>query len=935
MDQNKKISDALLGEFISECEEITGRVSQNLSAFEKNEFSPEMLDSLYRDMHTFKGSSQLLGFKELGELAHAMETSLDPIRRNKRAPSARLLEALFHCLDLIDKIVKAIQTNASYNMTNELERAIPALIDASLDSFGKDFDIKRENVSVNEDLSLKEEVIIQVKPEPKLSPPEVVSPMAQTHEENLEHSHNDAVSTAAPEKSERDEHASGAGEKANADKAAAADATNTIRVPVSLLDKLMALMGEMVLVRNQVLQYSNNSDDLEFLALSQRLDLVTSELQGEVMKTRMQPIGNVLTKFQRVVRDLARDLNKKLELNLYGVETELDKTLLEAIKDPLTHIVRNSCDHGIETPEERRKSGKPEMGHVAIRSFHEGGQVIVEISDDGKGLHRDKLLAKALEKGVIGQDKVGQMTDRDIMNLIFAPGFSTAAKVTNVSGRGVGMDVVKNNIEKIGGQAEVESIAGKGMTVRLKIPLTLAIVPAMLIKTANARYAIPQVKLVELLRVDNAEKNNQIEFLQGKPMYRLRGELLPLVNLKEIFGLETPGHNGLNEATNIVVLKSERQMFGLIVDEIQDTADIVVKPLSQFLKSLSLYSGATVLGDGSVALILDVIGLSQIAHLSSERGAAAVDNAVGATKGTGNISSDAQEMLLFRIAANSKYAIPLNLVQRLEEFKANEVEFSGEQRVMRYRGSILPIISLNQFFGFKPKASIGTEVKDDKQLLSVIVVQKSGRPYGVEVDDILDVASIDGNIDDSLKDRVGIHGNMIYNNEVVVVVDLLRVVEQEAKRMLNRSGAVEETKYDKDITDFNDRRKSVKILFAEDTAFFRKHVKSVLDRAGYTVTCVNDGQEAFKRLELAKEGDFDLLLSDIEMPKMTGLELAQAVRREPKWKEIPLIALTTRFSEHHSKEGKKAGFNSYLEKMKPEELVTEIDKILKEKGGTL
>lgn len=929
MEQTKKISDALLGEFIGECEEITQRVSGNLASFERDECTPDMLDSLYRDMHTFKGSSQLLGFKELGEIAHAMETSLDPLRRNKKKPSKRLLENLYKCLDLIDLIVKAIQTNQVYDVQGKMQEVIPSLIAASLESYGRDFEVRRESAIIREDLKLSEQVKETVNS--PVTQPEAVSMMPKLNAENSaptipenspepvqEVHQNTSVSQHITEVSHPEQGTSGS------NSAPVTADSSTIRVPVALLDKLMALMGEMVLVRNQVLQYSNRSDDMEFLNLSQRLDLVTSELQGEIMKTRMQPIGNVLTKFQRVVRDLARDLNKKLEMTLYGVETELDKTLLEAIKDPLTHIVRNSCDHGIESPEDRRKSGKPETGKVAIRAFHEGGQVIVEISDDGKGLHREKLIAKALEKGLISQDKAAQLTDRDAMNLIFAPGFSTAAKVTNVSGRGVGMDVVKNNIEKIGGQAEVESVAGKGMTVRLKIPLTLAIVPAMIIRSGKDRYAIPQVKLVELVRVDNSENGNQIEFLQGKPMYRLRGDLLPLVNLKEVLGLKEDGKKTTQE-TNIVVLTSERQMFGLIVDEIQDTADIVVKPLSRFLKSLTVYSGATVLGDGSVALILDVIGLSQCAQLVSDRHAEEAKTDSG-FDGRGGANHDIQEFLLFTISQPSKYAIPLNLVQRLEEFKKSNVEFSGAQRVMRYRGSILPIIKLSEILGFK------SENSQEKELLSVIVVQKNTRFYGIEVDDILDVASVDGTIDDALADRTGILGNIIFGNEVLVVVDILAIVDQEAKRMSKNSnlGVVGE---EKGSTDFNPSRKNVKILFAEDTAFFRKHVVSVLQRAGFEVTTANDGAEAFKKLDAVDAGAFTLVISDIEMPKMNGLELAAAIRKEERFKTLPLIALTTKFSEHHAKEGQKAGFNLYLEKMNPAQLVEAIDKVTSQNGG--
>jgi len=669
MKQSQNHGQAALNDFIVECDEIIQSVTAQLGVIESGQANRETIDDLYRRIHTLKGSSQLFGYKELGDLAHAMETSLDPLRRLKINAKPELIQALYLSVDLIEKIVRSIQTGNPSSFRTELEVVIPTLIERSLASFGSDFIIEKDpisfqeenNFNLNETVEKPKTTAFELpKKESIMSTPivPVVEAAAVTPEPQV----TAPVPTVTQTNATQDSLVS--------------ETNSSIRVPVNLLDKLMTLMGEMVLVRNQVLQYSNKTDDLEFLNLSQRLDIVTSELQGEVMKTRMQPIGNVLSKFQRVVRDLARDLGKKIELNLVGVETELDKTLLEAIKDPLTHIVRNSCDHGVESIEDRKKAGKSETGHVTIRAFHEGGQVIVEITDDGKGLSREKIIAKAIEKGITTAEKASHLSEREVFNFIFAPGFSTAAKVTNVSGRGVGMDVVKSNIEKIGGQAELLSVFGKGMTTRLKIPLTLAIVPAMIVRSGQERYAIPQVKLVELVRVENNGSGDHVEYLQGKPMYRLRGNLLPLVNLKEVLGLKKRGTPEEPGATNIVVLNSERQMFGLIVDEIQDTADIVVKPLSQFLKALPVYSGATVLGDGSVSLILDVIGLSQLANLASDKKAS--QDADSALKAKIALSEDRQEYLLFKINTKSKYAMPLNLVQRLEEFKSSSVEFSGE-----------------------------------------------------------------------------------------------------------------------------------------------------------------------------------------------------------------------------------------------------------------
>jgi two-component system chemotaxis sensor kinase CheA len=707
------VSDSALSEFISECEEISERVSLNFRLVEKGDTSSELVNSIYRDIHSLKGSSQLFGFVQLGDLVHAMESCLEPVREKKATLNLATVDLLFKCMDLVEKMVAAIKAKNKIDYKSEVETWVAALL-------------KSDQKSV--------------------SPPPASAP-----------------TSSAPEVAHTE-----------------ADSASTIRVSVSLLDQLMALMGEMVLVRNQVLQYSSRSDDLEFLNLSQRLNIITGDLQTNMMKTRMQPVGTVLNKFHRVVRDVSKELGKDIELTLVGAETELDKTLLEAVKDPLTHILRNSCDHGIETPQQRQEAGKVAKGSIVIRSYHEGGQVIIEVTDDGKGLHRQKLITKAIEKGLISAEKSAIMSDRDVFNLIFAAGFSTAASVTNLSGRGVGMDVVRNNIDHIGGSVELKSEPGKGMTTRLKIPLTLAIIPAMIVRCGVDRYAIPQVKLVELVRVEPDSALHKIEYLQGKPIYRLRGNLLPLIDLKTVF--KYPNENGAVEkpveAINIVVLNAESNYFGLIVEEIQDTADIVVKPLSRFLKALSIYSGATVLGDGSVALIIDVLGMAHQQNMIGERKEEA--NSRGVATAKGREAPVAREYLLFKIDSPTKHAILLQYVHRLEEFKASAIEYSGTQKVVRYRNSILPIISLNSCLNYqRRRPDIAPET------ISIIVTQRGDRLLGIEVDEIYDVLSTEAQLDASVKDRAGIAGNLATPDEVIVVVDPHAIAAQMESKVLH------------------------------------------------------------------------------------------------------------------------------------------------------
>ena len=916
--------DSALNEYFAECDELIQRVSESLQLIEKSVHNAETLDSVYRDIHTLKGSSQLFGYKQIGEVAHAMESSLDPIRKKKRKPDPALVEAIFKCLDVIEQMIAAVKANEEKDFSEVIGLVIPRLVDASLEAIG---DVLRPP---NDDFLPPG--VFDVPPVDALGLADLLDSRVP---KKAELTNREAVKEVVRNESVQEVKLPEAPSQTGKNPPESIESSSSIRVPVALLDNLMTLMGEMVLVRNQVLQYANSSDDLEFLNLSQRLDVVTSEIQGEVMKTRMQPIGNILSKFQRVVRDLAKELGKKIELSLSGIETELDKTLIEAVKDPLMHIVRNACDHGIETPEVRKAAGKSDLGHVSIRSFHEGGQVIVEISDNGRGLDRVKLTQKAVEKGILTLEKAATLSERDAFALIFAPGFSTAAHVTNVSGRGVGMDVVKSNIERIGGIVELHSQTGKGTSIRLKIPLTLAIVPAMIIRCGSSRYAIPQVKLVELVRVEKNSGTQQIEYLQGKPVYRLRGSLLSIVSLSEVLGCQTNPETKVNDfgdIANIVVVAAERQLFGIIVDEVQDTADIVVKPLSSFLKSVSIYSGATVLGDGSVALILDVVGMAQHQSLVKDGSSKVRDEAMEGKSGKLDdaqaISNEMQEFLLFTLGTPTKHAMPLGLVHRLEEFPRSAVEYSGKQRIVRYRNSVLPLISLSELLGTHTEVSNS----NSSDSIPVIVSQRSGKLYGLEVNEILDVFATLESMDDSVSDHPGIMGNVLAADQVLVVLDILKILEDFSTKIQGRNldctGVLTSSSKHGHFLGRNQKRVGGKILLVEDTAFFRKHVASVLERAGFEVTLTVNGAEALALLEKSKRDRFDLVLADIEMPQMNGLQLATAIRKDANWMTVPLIALTTRCEPHHVEEGRKAGFDQYLEKLNPEVLLREMTALL-------
>lgn len=885
------LTDAAVTEFISECEEILTRVNDNLTLIEKNSFTAETISELYRDIHTMKGSAQLFSFNDIGNIAHALEACLDPLRKKQRRPGPELLDAIFVCVGLIEALIKNFKTKGDNTPINaKIAVGLPKLVQRACQEFGKEITLPHESLMLCEQLT-KAIAVKQVQLETTVTTP------------SLAPTPTPSVILEQPQSTRTVENS------------ADANADTSIRVPVQVLDHLMNLMGEMVLVRNQVLQHSKRSEDLELSKLGQKFDLVTSELQDQVMRTRMQPIGNVVGKFQRLVRDLAKELGKQIDLTIQGKETELDKTLLEAIKDPLTHIVRNCCDHGIETTQERKATSKPINGHILIRSYHEGGQVIVEISDDGKGINRSKILHKAIEKGLVPAASANSLSDRNILGLIFLPGLSTAEKVSSISGRGVGMDVVKTNIEKIGGSVDIESVEGKGTTMRLRIPLTLAIIPAMLIKSLEQVYAIPQVKLVELVRVENDENSERgkIQFLQGQPVYELRGKILPLIDLKKVLNSnQTEDSKQFSKTINIVVLSTETDIFGLIVDEVLDTADIVVKPLTKFLKSLEIFSAATILGTGQVALIIDPAGIAKAAHLwvnTKKQEGAFADHAEGANA----LAADAQEFLLVKTEGPGKFAIPLCLVNRLEELSRSKVEFSGERPLIQYRGAILPLLDASKVLGFQNNPS------QIEEQLPTIVIQRSGKLVGLTVKSILDVTTIDSPIDDTIKDRFGILGSTIQGNEIIHLLDVMGLIEKEMTGMQESSrGPLVQGRLGQ----------RPKVVYAEDVSFFRKQVSKLLDAHGMDVISFENGKKALDFLRSPQSQGTVLILSDIEMPEMNGLELAKSLRKISQYQHTPLVALTTRFHEKDIQEGLNAGFNCYLEKLNPEVLLKRIGELM-------
>ena len=739
----------------------------------------------------------------------------------------------------------------------------------------------------------------------------------------------------------------------------------SLRVNISLLDTLMNLAGELVLSRNQLLQAISSGDPRAAETSGQRIDLITSELQEAIMLTRMQNIGIVFNKFPRVVRDLAGNLGKNVELYLKGKEVELDKTIIEAIGDPLTHLVRNSVDHGIELPEDRNEAGKNNTGRIILKAYHEAGQVNIEISDDGKGLDGQKLAATAVAKGVVTEDQARMMSDKEKINLVFMPGFSTAEKVTDVSGRGVGMDVVKTNLDRLGGVIDIDSKIGEGTTIRIKLPLTLAIIPSQIIVAGGDRYAIPQVNLEELLRIPANQVKDRVEIVGDAEVVRLRGKLLPLIKLADVIGIEstyfdykdgssktdrrrnisdrrskrnpyfsedhTDAENSklktdkkedldrsseevkrnpkdrryhASSALNIVVVSTGAMKYGLVVDELNDSEEIVVKPLGRHLKVCKEYAGATIMGDGRVALILDVANLANMYGLTSVEGSDRAGEVAVENNEADRGSKDRQSILIFRGEDEEQFAIPINHVERIEKIKDTDIEEVGGKKVMKYRGGSLALFTIDQVAHVKPMAK--------KEDLLVIVVNIADREIGIMAVGPVDAREISVEIDDETLKQQGILGSAIIGDHTTLLVDVYGLVHT-----LNP-----EWFPDREIVQ-TAQGKSVTILYAEDSNFFRNQVKGFMEEEGYNVIGAEDGNVAWNLL-LEHSEEVSLVVTDIEMPNLNGYELSEKIKKDKRFADLPIIALTTMAGEEDVARGESAGIDDYQIKLDREKLMRSV-----------
>lgn len=801
MDENL---DEILTEFVLEAAEILDKLDLDFVELEKNPTEKKLIESIFRGMHTLKGSSGFFAFKRLEKLAHACETMLSKVREDKITLNQSMVTSLLVSFDSLRQIITYISET----------KTEPA---------GEDSAIITILLDMAEGKMPPADTVAPAAPkavgEPAATPAHAEhekSEHADEHsDEHADHEgadpaedgeHHDADHDAAVEpvpaakpstamaavppapvalgesaKPRPGAPSGPAGKTASTDLAKNLDLAAPVKVAVDLLDKLMNLVSELVLARNRLLPFVTDNSDLNFTSAVRTIDILTLELQERMMKTRMQPISQVWSKFPRLVRDLSTDLGKKVELIQEGAETELDRTLLEAIRDPLVHIVRNSVDHGIESIMDRKQANKPETGKLLLRARHENGMVVIEVIDDGAGINFERVRAKAVEKNLYTESKAANLTDQELIDVIFLPGFSTKEAITNLSGRGVGMDVVKTNINMIGGTIEMESPrGGAGTTIRLKIALTLAIMPALFVRCENERFAIPQNSLLEMVRFDLAKDPTGLEDFYGTPVFRLRGRLHPLLMLNQHLGL-SDRYPANDSAINIAVVQSAGVRFGLVVDEVLNMQEVVVKPMGALFKGLLDFAGATILGNGRVALILDVDGIAGSSGLIASSQAQRAQDDHMLDRHVPTTADEETTMLLFDIRGLGSLAIPLEYINRFEVFGPERVQMNGKKMVVSYSEVIMPLLVVKDFLSGKKKQGL-----DLTSSISVIVHISNGQPVGLVVDQIHDIVQVPKKLFSLSPPQRGLVGAALMGEKVINVLDLdeimmLRNLEDDEK----------------------------------------------------------------------------------------------------------------------------------------------------------
>ncbi len=1025
------INDSMLDEFVLESREHLKTIEEDILNIEKEKDNPDMelINKVFRSIHSIKGLAGFFGMENINKLTHLMETILSMIRKGEMTPTLTIVDPLLKGVDTVNTMLDNVSQSNDYDindiynclnklLSNEAPSEIvksvwnsKSLVDENGESIGFDLDEfsfnnlensenlyalrydlvdicnKTQNTPISLIRHLKEsgtvingrikssydDMVNGIPNEPLVChllystsiDQESIERVTYLTAENIikvvkDNNHKD-VKTDVTKKENKDEEPESINPNVDSnekEKEKEKETTtqiknnSSIRINVDILDKLMTLAGELVLVRNQQLLKIDNSDVITRSEV-QRLDSVTAGLQEAIMRTRMQPIGNVFTKFSRIVRDLGNKLNKEIKLDITGNDVELDKTILESLADPLTHLIRNCCDHGIEDTADRIKEGKPDIGHISLHAYHEGGQINIEIVDDGKGINLERVKETTINKKLKTEEELSQMSEKEILSFIMMPGFSTVEKVSDVSGRGVGMDVVKSNIDKLGGIIDIETKFGKGTKVHLKLPLTLTIIPCLIIKVNQNRYAIPQVNILELLALYDEDVTTKIECAGDREVYRLRNKLLPIVRLNEVLERSDPFTNETwseiikkysndqdsnitkqpaseiesekiehkpethlnkrlsvltktnkkSQSLNFVVLKVGKASIGLIVDQVIGTEEIVVKPMHSTLKSLSCYSGGTIMGDGKVALILDVDGIRRHTGIELVTENSSIDENLD----TKVNDSEVQTILLFKNGVKEQFAVALPLIKRIERIKLSNIEKVGQKEFITIDGVSTIIIRLDHY--------LKVSECEEKEEMYLLLPKYTKSPFGILVSSIIDINGTSTDIKQESYNEDGLLGTNIVLNTMTLFIDIYKIIEIASKSYFTQK-----------VKTNDESQLKKRGLLVEDMSYFRQLIKNYLEADGYEVVTAENGNVAIDRVNDTK---FDFLISDLDMPVMDGWDFIKDIRGRANLKNIPAIALTATDSEESKLRAKELGFDRYEIKLDREHLLTTVSGVLK------
>ncbi len=1002
----------MIQDFLEESRELLASMEEGFLELEKKGAGAEqeIIHSLFRWVHTIKGSSSFLGFRKIGRLSHLMETLMSRMREGSILPEKKYTDALLTGTDFLSRMISDIDSSESADI-EEICGRLTALTEGSeiipppepaaaadrslLDGFVfearkymENLDtifsalpmLRGEELQQNLILAIRaasairgtgsftgfsnipalaegiEKAVTAIRNTPSYTPDENHAAVLLSAKDRLASLIDDidvcdsvsvsaeladlsALTESLSRKKPETKPVTTSPVPVKTEEPRAAAQSESIRISLDLLDRLMRLAGELVLIRNQQLRLAADTEGVH-REVVQRLDSVTTEIQETVMQTRLQPVGNIFSKLPRIVREAAKELGKDIEISLHGSEVELDKSILETLGAPLTHIIRNSCDHGIEMPGERKSAGKSASGNIHVSAFHESGLIHIQIRDDGKGLDPEYIADKALAKGLRTQTELNAMSPNEIINLIMLPGFSTRDSVSSLSGRGVGMDVVKTAVERMNGSVEIQSSPGQGTLITLRLPLTLAIIPSLIVVSGGLKYAIPQVNLDELVSVDPTAGERGIESAGGQEVFRLRDNLLPIVRLSEVltrplvftpadkkeiikkYQIKTAGHTAVSgaekesyllrrrreESIHFAVVSAGNRRFGLVIDAVEGTEEIVVKPVHPALRRLRIYSGATILGDGKVSLILDAEGIAAHAacDFSTEGSWQSQESAV---------HSHAESILIFHSGKEERFAISLHMISHIKEVERKSIEKIGSREMITLDGTSYRIIKLDEVMPVSP-----FEYRDSMFLLLLKYVKE---PIGILISSLVDIVETDIELKNPGFIQEGILGTAQVMGKMTLFVDVHQILEKTEPSVFGQRQHIEQIVkgHNRSQPDFSGK----KVLLVEDSSIFRQMLSRYLKAEGFEVTTAEDGTAGLQCLE---EHDFDLIVSDLEMPNLNGFDFMKQVRSRKHLSGIPSLALSSLNDDFSVRKAKECGFTDYEIKLEKDHFLEKVHSLM-------